>query len=86
MEGHLVIVNRIKCGLGRYIPENCRSYRLALYSGKYMNNVYHVVNKNLNALKVINMKHTFSLLLIRVLIAYSFTKHSKCVDLVVYSK
>jgi len=31
---------------------------LALYSGKYMNNVFHVVNKNLNALKVINMKHT----------------------------
>jgi len=30
---------------------------LALYSGKYMSNVFRVVNKNLNALKVINMKH-----------------------------
>jgi len=30
MEGHLVIVNRIKCVLDRYIPENCRSYRACL--------------------------------------------------------
>jgi hypothetical protein len=35
---------------------------LVLYSGKYMNNVFRVVNKNLNALKVINMKHTHLLI------------------------
>jgi len=35
---------------------------LTEYSGKYMNNVFHVVNKNLNALKVINLKHTHLLI------------------------